>query len=367
MILIKSRKEAKMATYSLSTLQTFISIHQTDPFWIGVDVHKRSYHIALLRADNKTITFTSTASPEAFVEQLRRLNIPIAGVAYEAGPTGFSLARALLAENIPVTVAAPSKIPRSVSAGSKTDRLDCLKLAHYAGKGLIRPIAIPTAEEEAQRALLRRRHQLVDRVRQSKQRIKGFLLYHGFKETDAIRNWRSDCEEQIAGLPLLPEGRLTMESHLRELRFLQQELSKVADQLECLNRQPEHHTVIKSLTSVPGVGKVVATSFHLELFRPERFQRGEEVASYLGLAPTVSHSGEKTPRGYLVPCGQKRLRSLLVEAAWVWRAKDAKAGEIYNKLLSKTGIPQKAITALARRLAIILWRLSIEQRTYRPA
>lgn len=355
-----------MATYSVTALQNFLAVHQTDPFWIGVDVHKRSYHIALHRADSKTFTFTSRASPDAFIEQLRRLNIRVAGVAYEAGPTGFSLARALQAENIPITVAAPSKIPRSVTAGSKTDRLDCLKLAHYAAKGLIRAIAIPTAEEEAQRALLRRRHQLVDRVRQCKQRIKGFLLYLGYKETDAIRNWRSDYEEQITALPLLDEGRLTIESHLRELRFLQHELSEVTKQLECLNRQPKHRTVIKSLTSVPGVGTVVATSFHLELFRPERFQRSEEVASYLGLAPTVRHSGERTPRGYLAPCGQKRLRSLLIEAAWMWRAKDAKAGELYNNLLGKTGVPQKAITALARRLAIILWRLSIEQRAYRP-
>jgi hypothetical protein len=67
-----------MATYNLSALQTFLSVHQTDPFWIGVDVHKRSYHIALLRAASKMMT--STASPEAFVEQLRRLNIPVAGV-----------------------------------------------------------------------------------------------------------------------------------------------------------------------------------------------------------------------------------------------------------------------------------------------
>lgn len=271
-----------------------------------------------------------------------------------------------MAQRIPVIVAAPSKIPRSVRVGAKTDRLDCLKLAHYAAKGLIRSIAIPTAEEEAQRALLRRRHQLVDRVRQCKQRIKGFLLYHGFKETHIIRNWRCGFEEQIAALPLLPEGRLTIDSHLRELRFLQQELSKVTEQLERFNQKPEHRAAIKALTSVPGVGQVVATSFRLELFRPERFHRKEEVANYLGLAPTVRHSGEKTPRGYLVPVGQKRLRSLLIEAAWMWRAKDAKAGELYNQLLSKTGVPQKAIAALARRLAIILWRLSVEERAYRP-
>jgi hypothetical protein len=57
---------------------------------------------------------------------------------------------------------------------------------------------------------------------------------------------------------------------------------------------------------------------------------------------------------------------MLIEAAWIWRAKDSYAREHYNKLLSKTGVPQKAIAALARRLAIILWRLSIEQRAYRP-
>lgn len=355
-----------MAKYSLSALQTFVSTHQSEPFWIGVDVHKCSDHVALLRGDNKTTTFATTASPKAFVEQLQRLSIRIAGVVYESGPTGFSLARALLAQRIPVTVAAPSKIPRSVRPGAKTDRLDCLKLADYAAKGLIRSIAIPTVEEEAQRALLRRRHQLVDRVRQCKQRIKGFLLCHGVKETDAIRTWRSDFEEQIAALPLLPEGRLTIESHLRELTFLQQELSEVAEQLGHLSRQPEHRAALRALTSVPGVGQVVATSFRLELFRPELFHRKEEAGSYLGLAPTVRHSGEKTPKGYLVPVGQKRLRSLLVEAAWMWRAKDPQAGELYNKLLSKTGVPQKAIAALARRLAIILWRLSIEQRAYRP-
>ena len=355
-----------MAKYSLSALQSFLSTHQTEPFWIGLDVHKRSYHVALLRADEKTFTFTTVASPETFVKQLRQLNIQVAGVTYEAGPTGFSLARALQAEGLAVTVAAPSKIPRRVSPGSKTDRLDCLKLAHYCAKGLIRPIAVPSAEEEAQRALLRRRHQLTDRVRQCKQRIKGFLLYHGFEESDAIKNWRSDFKARITALPLLPEGRLTIDSHLRELEFLQCELSEVTGQLEQLNRQPKHRPVIRALTTVPGVGKVVATTFRLELFRPERFQRAEEVTSYLGLAPTVRHSGEKTPRGYLMPVGQKRLRSLLIEAAWIWRAKDAKAGELYNKLLSKTGIPQKAIAALARKLAIILWRLSIEQRAYRP-
>ena len=355
-----------MARFSLSALQSFVATHQSEPFWIGVDVHKRSYHLAFRRADAKTFTVVAPASPEKFLELCGRLDIVIAGVVYEAGPTGFSLARVVEAEGVSVIVAAPSKIPRSISSGAKTDRLDCLKLAHFAAKGLIRPIAIPTAQEEAHRALSRRRHQLVDSIRRCKQRIKGFLLYHGFKETESIQNWRADYPEQIAELPLEVAGRLTIESHLRELNFLQDELSSVTHQLDQMNLKPSHRAVIRSLTSVPGVGKVVATTFHTELFRPERFDRGEEIASYLGLAPSVRQSGERTLRGYLVPVGQTRLRSLLIEAAWIWRAKDAYAHDLYNKLLSKTGIPQKAIAALARRLAIILWRLSIEQRAYRP-
>ena len=355
-----------MATHSLSGLHSFVAAFPSEPFWIGIDVHKRSYHVALLRADGKTFTLVVPAIPAKLVEQLEDLAIPIASVSYEAGPTGFSLARALQAAKISVVVAAPSKVPRSIRAGSKTDRLDCLKLAHFVAKGLIRPIAIPTEHEEAHRALLRGRHQLVDGIRRSKQRIKGFLLYHGFQESDAVKNWRSDMPREIASLPLEAEGRLTIESHLRELSFLQDELSSVTMQLDQINLKQEHRATIRALTSVPGVGKIVATTFHVELFRPERFKRSEEVTSYLGLAPTVRHSGEKTPRGYLAPVGQTRLRSLLIEAAWLWRAKDPYARDIYTKLLSRTGIPQKAIAALARRLAIILWRLSIEQRAYRP-
>ncbi len=355
-----------MARFSLSALQYFIETQQSKPLWIGVDVHKRSYHCALLGADSQTFTFVAPASPEKFVALCHKLEMTITGIVYEAGPTGFSLARAFIAEGIPVVVAAPSKIPRSIRAGAKTDRLDCLKLARFAAKGLIRPIAIPTEKEEACRALSRRRHQLVDGVRRCKQHIKGFLLYHGFQESHVLEHWLKEYPKQIEALPMEEEARLTIESHLRELNYLQDELSSVTKQLEQMNTQPHRRSVIRSLVSVPGVGKIVATTFATELFRPERFNRGDEVASYLGLAPTVRHSGEKTPRGYLVSVGQTRLRSLLIEAAWIWRAKDSYARERYNKLLSQTGVPQKAIAALARKLAIILWRLSIEQRAYRP-
>jgi len=355
-----------MARFSLNDLNRFLAVDPDCPYWMGIDVHKNSYHIALRRDDENVFTWSAPALPQNIIEMIVDSQVHITGVCYESGPTGFTLARTLKNAGIPVVVGAPSKIPRSISRGSKTDRLDCIKLACFASKGLIRPIAVPTETEESERSILRRRNQLVDEIRRCKQRIKSMFLYHGFDIPESTTNWRNGCLDELRSIELPSGMRMTLLSHVRELEYLNEELNTVMKQLRDIGRRPEHRKAVDSLKSVPGVGDVVATTFLLELFNPQRFGRAEEVASYLGLAPTVHHSGEKTPRGYLVPVGQTRLRSLLVEAAWIWRSKDEYARLQYNKLMSRTGIPQKAITALARRLSIILWRLSIEQRAYRP-
>jgi len=356
-----------MARNSLTGSALFVAGFEKHLFYVGVDVHKRSYHLAVRRADGRSICLVTPASPEYVVEFLSSLPIRLGSVAYESGPTGFTLARTLQEAGIPVIVAAPSKIPRAVTPGAKCDRLDCLKLADYAAKGMLKPIAIPTVEEESRRTLLRRRHMLVDSARRCKQRIKGHLLFLGIDEPKELTNWHSDVEEVLKRLPMDPASLMTMESYLRELTFHQGELRKVELQLKSLVKSKELVTRMTCLQSVPGVGPTVATTFAMELFRPERFTRPEEVASYLGLAPVVRQSGNKSPSGRLVPVGQTRLRSLLIEAAWIWRSKDRYADNLYHRLLGKTGIAQKAIAAVARRLAIILWRLCIEQRMYRTS
>ncbi len=352
-----------MATNSLSRVEQFVEGFQRYSFTIGMDVHKRSYHIALLRADGKSLTLVAPASPQFVVQLINRLAISVAVVAYESGPTGFSLARELETADIPVIVVAPSRVPRAITVGAKTDRLDCLKLAAYAAKGLLHSIAIPSPEEEARRSLLRRRHDVAASVRRCKQHIKSLLLFLGIEEPTGLENWAQGAEDALHNLPMEVSAKHTLESHLRELTFYRQELKEVDRQLHQLAKQ--HNKTIACLKSVPGVGSVVASSFLYELFRPERFKRAEEVASYLGLAPMVRHSGEKTPSGRLLPVGQTKLRSLLVEAAWMWQAKDEYARNLYKHFLGRMGIAQKAITALARKLAIILWRLCVEKRPYR--
>lgn len=133
-----------MARTSVSSVQQFVKGFEAHPFFIGIDVHKRSYYLALRRIDGKTVTLACPADPSGLVRVIQRLCICVGSVVYEAGPTGFGLARTLREAGIQTLMAAPSRIPRAVTAGAKTDRLDCIRLADYGAKGLIRSIAIPS-------------------------------------------------------------------------------------------------------------------------------------------------------------------------------------------------------------------------------
>lgn len=354
-----------MARTNLSRTSLFVVGFERRLFWIGVDVHKNSYSVALRRSDNAHLTWTCPASPKLLVDQVRRFGIHVGAVAYEAGPTGFSLARELRSAGLNVIVAAPSRIPRPVTAGTKCDRLDCIKLSDYAAKGMLKSIAVPSIEDEARRALLRRRHAVVDSIRRCKQRIKSQLLYLGLKAPKELAHWSREAATALRKVAMQPCARLVLDSLLRELEFFNRELRQLERELLHAVKDRVSRSSISYLESVPGVGPIVATSFALELFRAERFTKADQVSSYLGLAPMVRQSGQSRSSGRLVPVGQSRLRSLLIEAAWSWKSKDPYAAALYNRFISRMGIAQKAICAVARKLAIILWRLIVEKRVYR--
>ena len=192
-------------------------------------------------------------------------------------------------KGLPVFVVAPSTILRPVQPGAKTDRLDCLKPAECAAKGLAKPIAVPSEEEEADRSLVRRR------------RIE-------------------TAPGQDGGGKKRPRGGAGDGSGL-----------------------------------LPG-----------DLQTPP-VQKARGDRRVFGSGPMVRHGGKGRKRGGIVPTGRKRLRSILVEAAWTFKRYDPGAREFYNRTLARCGVTQKAIPALARKPAIVIRRLCLEQRPYRSA
>ena len=274
-----------MVATKVTELAKFLELDIDRDFHVGIDVHKKSYHVAVLRSDGEVKTFVSSASPEAIVAMLLPHLRRIRAVAYEAGPTGFGLARTLAKAGFSVIVVAPSRVPRPVTAGAKTDRLDCMRLADHAARGILKSIAVPTEEEEAERSVIRRRHDLADGTRRVKQRIQSLLLFHGVEAPPGLNHWGRSAVAQLRKLRLPKEAKATLLSLLRELNFLTKEKAFMEERTSSVCEKPEHFEEMRCLRSVPGVGPITAATFLLELFRPSRFHRVEEVTSYLGLAP----------------------------------------------------------------------------------
>lgn len=331
---------------------------------VGVDVHKKSYAVSIIDEEGRSKTFSMSAEPFELVKLLLHTGCVVRQVVYEAGPCGFGLYRTLRANGFPATVVAPTRMPRPITRTGKTDRLDSLKLAGYAARGMLAPVRIPSEKEEGVRRLQRRRHKLTDLLRKNRQEIKSLLLEDHISEPHGLEHWSKAAQAALKALDLDFDTKMTLESLLREQDFILAERARVDEAVD-KSLSPEQKQSVLNLQSVPGVGPTLSKTFVTEIFQPERFPDSDHLSSFLGLAPIVSQSGQGKATGRIVRSGQMRLRSLLVECAWKHKLGDAASEALYKRVLKASGVAQKAITAVARRLGVLLWRLLVENRTYR--
>src|SRR5512135_3822484 len=358
-------------TRRLSVVRTSpdtLRLGQGEQVHVGIDVHKATYHVAVYSGSRGLLTtWVQPARPEVLLERLRPIRGQVAQVVYEAGPTGFGLVRHLRAEGLPAQVIATSKVLAPVGPEAKCDRLDCRRLALLASKGMLHPVRVPTETEEADRQVLRLREQLIRKSRSIQQQIKALLLQHGVAEPDGLAHWAERAVEALRGLELRPELRFCLDVMLDELEHVGRQVRRVTRRLEELSQAERHRSAAGVMRSVPGMGPVTAMTFRLELPEPERFDHDGQVAKMTGLAPMVRQSGQTRHEGGLIRSSSTRLRTALVEAAWRWVAHDEAAKGVYRRLVGNTGSGKKAIVGVARRLGVLLWRLSCRGEPYRAA
>jgi len=351
----------------LSKKQMFfnkINLTKDDKIYIGVDVHKKSYSVAIWLNDAPAIDFVMPSDNKKLVQMLKKIQIAVKNIVYEAGPTGYSLARELRKANLPVQVIAPSITPRPAAKHSKTDRLDCRTLAKYAANQLLRPIAIPTIQQEQDRQLCRLREQLVSKQKRVKLQVKSFLLQHGICEPEALKSWANYAIEQLRKIKLSEQLRYCLDTLLDELSFLKAQLKNLEQKLNELFGKKRYAKAVRILRTHPAVGPVVSRQFATELFNPKRFTDKTEIAKYLGLAPQITQSGQNLRDGPIMKTGRPQLRSNLIEVAWLWITKDPAARKTYYRILHNTGEKNKAITAMARRMAVNLWKMLCDNKPY---
>ena len=344
----------------------FNAIHLTpaDDLYVGIDAHKKSLHVALFLNDAPAIDFVMPPDSEKLIDTLNKLRPALRMVVYEAGPTGYCLARAMQNVNLPVNVVAPSKTPRQSAPDSKTDSLDARKLAEYAAKGLLRHIAIPTRHQEAQRQLTRLREQLVAKQTRVKLQIKGFLLQHGIDQPQGLSRWSAAAVEYLKKVRLSEQLRYCLDILLDELSFIIEQRKLTEQRIKEAFSEKPHSTMCKLLTTHPGVGPVIAAQFAAEIFNPRRFTDKTQLAKYVGLAPSVRQSGQMLRDGPILKTGRPQLRCSLIQGAWLWIRKDPNAYNTFCRLIHNTGHKNKAITAMARKLAVHLWKMACDNKPY---
>lgn len=338
-----------------------------DGLFVGIDVHKRSYALAFFCPGKGILgQMTMPAHVPALVRLLQPLRRGLGLCLYEAGPTGYSLVRALRAAGLPAQVVSPGSIPRTANQDSKTDPIDACRLARYGAEGLLGYVRVPTEQGDAERQLLRHRARARGDLTRVKNRIKMFLLYNGLPEPEGLAQWSRAGVAALKEMAVESMLRMELDLLLGAYEFAKAQLARYEAAVRRLARSPRHGDACRRLRTIPGVGLLTAMTALVELGDPQRFGRDKQVAKYAGLSPRLQQSGQSRRSVGLTSSGNRHLRHVLIEAAWRWVARDAWARQRYGHLRHRTGCAQKAIAATARKLAVIIWRMLIEGTTYRP-
>jgi transposase len=167
--------------------------------WVGLDVHARSVVAGVIdQGSGEVRSLRVPAGCDATVVWLTTLPAPVR-VVYEAGPTGYRLARACAEAGISCVVAAPSRI-RPAADRVKTDRRDAERLARLLRLGEITPVRVPGPEEEAARDLVRAREDARGDLMRARHRLSKLLLRHG-AVYDATALASARCVASPAAVP----------------------------------------------------------------------------------------------------------------------------------------------------------------------
>ena len=157
--------------------------------WAGLDVHAGKVLACVVDADSGEMTVRRLPGDTAAVAGFCAEQPGPTRVAYEAGPTGFGLARALEAAGVGCVVAAPGKIERPAQDRVKTDRRDAERLVRLLMIDGLHAVRVPTGEEEALRDLVRAREDVRGDLMRARHRMSKLLLRHDVRYDGTARNW----------------------------------------------------------------------------------------------------------------------------------------------------------------------------------
>jgi transposase len=315
------------------------------------------------------------ALQEAVADFKARFKLPLGApvvFCYEAGRDGFYPYRRLteLGHDVWVIDSASIEVSRH-RRNAKSDGIDADKLVELmqrkAGgeQRALRVVRVPDEGSEDQRQLPRERGDLLTDRRRVLNQIESLLFVQGYREVPqssrALQAWLE--QPRVLG----PQLRERVQRDVERLALLESQLTEVERRL----KEQAHHEhagnigrVAWALMQLCGIGLIGAWVLASEIYGWRAFRNRKEVGSVLGLTPTPYSSGTAQREQGISKAGNKRARSLLVELSWLWLRyqPDSALSQWFKARFSGGGkrLRRIGIVALARRLAVALWRYTAQ-------
>lgn len=322
---------------------------------LGIDVHQDFYTVVMQEGSTNP-KLPQRFAKQAFLHWAAKLKSRGAQVyaVYEACGFGFGLQRQLSALGMECYVVCPQKLDE-LAKRVKTDSLDaralCLKLDRFVqgNRAALARVRVPSEEEEQARALHRQREQLVKARKVLEAQGRSLLVNHGI---EPVQQW---WKRRAFATLAVPEWIKQLLGNSQPIVLaLQSQIDQLTLQLQ------------NAATAEPprGLGKMTSVIIDREIGNWHRFNNQRQIASYTGLCPGEYSSGNTRLQSCVTKHGNPRLRAALVELAWRmvrfqphYRAVRKWKERLRKAQLTTGAARKKAIVALARQLAVDLWRI----------
>jgi len=290
---------------------------------VGLDVHQAQSVAAVLDPLTGELRVERLRGEPAVVVPgfLEGLGRPVRAV-YEAGPTGFALARAAVARGLDVRVVAPGSIPRAPGDRVKTDRRDAKRIVRLFAAGELSFAFVPSEADERFRDLVRCVEDARKDLMRSRHRLSKFLLRHGLRFTG--RSWTQPHGRWLRNLAFEdPLSRVTFIDYCVAVDGLVQRRLALIAVLEEAVPASSHAPVIARLRCFRGIDTLTAAGLCAEVGSFERFAKPGLLSGFLGIVPSEYTSSEKRVQGQITKAGPPHARRLLAEAAHHYRRQPA--------------------------------------------
>jgi transposase len=287
--------------------------------WVGLDVHARESTVAIFdQATGEVLTRRVVGRPHELLSVLLEIERP-ARMVYEAGPTGYGLARRARAAGVELGVCAPGKTERPPADRVKTDKRDAIRLARLLAAGELTLVTIPSVERERLRDLVRCREDIRIDLQRARHRLGNFLLRReiywegGETWTRKHRSWLTSIRfADHASQATLADYLHAHDVLIARRDQVEADLAKLAVSAPCAQ-------AVARLRCLRGIDTLSALGLCAEIGEWDRFDHPDQLAAYVGIVPSEYTTGSQRRLGSITKAGSTHARRLLIEAAYHYR------------------------------------------------